>query len=45
MNKSGEAVKKICDFYKILPEDILVLHDEIDLPTGKIQKKIGGSHA
>jgi len=45
MNKSGEAVKKIIDFYKLHPEDILVLHDDIDLATGVIQKKIGWSHA
>lgn len=45
MNKSGESVKKICDFYKISAEDILVLHDEIDIPTAKIQKKIWWSHA
>jgi PTH1 family peptidyl-tRNA hydrolase len=41
MNKSGESVKKVADYYKILPENIIVLYDEIDLPTGKIQKKIG----
>lgn len=45
MNKSGEAIKKIADFYKIKPEDILVIHDDIDLSTGKIQKKVWGSHA
>lgn len=45
MNKSWEAIKKIIDYYKIIPEDILVIHDEIDLPTWKIQKKIGWSPA
>lgn len=45
MNKSWDAVKKISFFYKINPKDILVLHDEIDLPTWKIQKKIGWSPA
>ncbi len=45
MNKSGESVKKVADYYKILPENIIVLYDEIDLPTGKIQKKIGWSSA
>ncbi len=45
MNKSWEAIKKIVDFYKIPVENILIIHDEIDLPTGTIQKKIGGSHA
>lgn len=45
MNKSGEAVKKICDFYKITPENIIIIYDEIDLPTWKIQKKIWWSPA
>ena len=39
MNKSGESVGKIAQFYKIKPEDILVIHDEIDLPSGQIQLK------
>ena len=37
MNNSGQAVKKIADFYKINPSDIWVIHDEIDLPIGKIR--------
>ena len=37
MNESGKAVKKITDFYKILPEEILVLHDDLDLPLGEIR--------
>lgn len=45
MNKSGESVGKIAKFYKITPEDILVLHDEIDLPNAQIQLKVGGGHA
>lgn len=45
MNRSGESIKKIADFYKIPVENVLVLHDEIDIPTGKIQKKVGGSAA
>lgn len=45
MNKSWDAIKKIADYYKINQEDILIIHDEIDLPTWKIQKKIGWSHA
>lgn len=45
MNKSWESVKKIVDFYKITPENILIVYDEIDLPTGKIQEKIWWSHA
>jgi peptidyl-tRNA hydrolase, PTH1 family len=45
MNKSWEAIKKIIDFYKIPVENILIVHDEIDLSTWVIQKKLGGSHA
>jgi PTH1 family peptidyl-tRNA hydrolase len=40
MNLSGNAVESIARFYKIKPEDILVLHDEIELPLGKIALKI-----
>jgi PTH1 family peptidyl-tRNA hydrolase len=39
MNLSGNAVESIARFYKIPPKDILVLHDEIDFPTGKIALK------
>ncbi|GHW02539.1 peptidyl-tRNA hydrolase [candidate division SR1 bacterium] len=45
MNLSGNAVESIARFYKIHPRDILVLHDEIDFPTGKIALKIGGGTA
>jgi PTH1 family peptidyl-tRNA hydrolase len=37
VNQSGIAVKKIVDFYKIRPEDVLVIRDDIDLPEGKIK--------
>ncbi|USN55589.1 MAG: hypothetical protein H6765_03190 [Candidatus Peribacteria bacterium] len=39
MNKSGEAVQRIVDFYKIPVQDILVLQDEIDLQFGHIKLK------
>lgn len=45
MNNSGESVGKAAKFYKIKPEDILVLQDEIDLPNGDIKLKVGGGHA
>jgi PTH1 family peptidyl-tRNA hydrolase len=35
MNLSGEAVQKILAFYKLAPEDLLVVHDDIDIPAGK----------
>lgn len=45
MNKSGIAVKLIADYYKILPEDIIVVYDELDLPLGKIKVRLGGAAA
>lgn len=42
MNHSGRAVRAAAAFYKIAPENILVLHDELDLPVGKIRIKKGG---
>lgn len=43
MNHSGIAVSLIAKFYKILPEDIIVIHDDLDLHLGKIKVRIGGS--
>lgn len=45
MNRSGIAVKAASQFYKIPPGAIVVLHDEIDLATGKIKVKRGGGNA
>ncbi len=45
MNNSGKAVKQIMDFYKIEPKDILVLHDEVDLPLGTIKFADNSGHA
>ncbi len=42
MNLSGNAVVKAASFYKILPQNIVVFHDDMDLPIGKIKAKIGG---
>lgn len=42
MNHSGEAVQKFAHFYKIPVEQILVVHDEIDLPPGTVRLKSGG---
>lgn len=44
MNLSGKAVAAVANFYKILPEEILVVHDELDLPPGSIRLKKGGGH-
>ncbi len=42
MNKSGISLAEIVNFYKIPPEDIVVIHDELDFPVGKIRMKTGG---
>jgi PTH1 family peptidyl-tRNA hydrolase len=43
MNRSGPPVQKIADYYKILCEDVLVIHDDIDLAFGRLKiKKRGG---
>lgn len=44
MNNSGASVLAAASFYKILPEEMLVIHDELDLPLGKLKIKQGGSH-
>ena len=45
MNLSGESVQQIAHFYKIIPRNIIVIHDEIDIEFAKIKHKIGGGHA
>lgn len=44
MNASGKAVGPLARFFKITPEEILVVHDELDLPPGVIRLKKGGGH-
>lgn len=44
MNLSGQAVVALARFYKILPDEILVVHDELDLPPGTARFKQGGGH-
>jgi peptidyl-tRNA hydrolase, PTH1 family len=44
MNRSGLSVRQLSDFYKIAPEEILVAHDELDLPVGSVRLKQGGGH-
>lgn len=44
MNASGRSVGALAKFYKIPPEAILVIHDELDLPPGTIKLKKGGGH-
>lgn len=45
MNESGRAVAEAANFYKIPLHDIVVLHDEIELPPGKVRVKAGGGIA
>lgn len=44
MNRSGQAVAAMAGFYKITPEQILVAHDELDIPPGQARFKQGGGH-
>lgn len=45
MNLSGEAVQAVANFYNILPADIVVIHDELDIDFGQIRLRTGGSSA
>ncbi len=44
MNESGRAVAALVRYHKLLPEDVLVAHDELDLPPGSARFKKGGGH-
>ena len=43
MNRSGEAVAPLARRYKVPPERIIVVHDELDLPEGRIKVRLGGN--
>jgi len=43
MNASGDAVAALVRFYKVAPENMIVIHDDIDLPQGKLRLRLGGS--
>lgn len=43
MNESGQAVGPIMSFYKLLPEDLIVVHDDMDIPAGTIRIRKKGS--
>ncbi|MFN5589055.1 MAG: aminoacyl-tRNA hydrolase [Holosporales bacterium] len=45
MNLSGESVLAACQFFKLPPSAVTVIHDEIDLPLGSVRVKIGGGDA
>lgn len=42
MNRSGQSVLALAHFYRILPNEILVVHDELDIPPGQLRLKYGG---
>lgn len=44
MNESGRSVQAAMAFYKLAPEKVVVLHDELDLPTGHVRIKQAGGH-
>ena len=44
MNRSGGPVSSVLGFYKIAPAEMLVAHDEIDLPSGTVRLKLAGGH-
>lgn len=45
MNDSGRSVAALVNFYRIMPEEVLIVHDELDLPIGTVRLKIGGGLA
>jgi PTH1 family peptidyl-tRNA hydrolase len=44
MNRSGQSIQALAKFYRIAPDQILVAHDELDLPVGVAKLKTGGGH-
>lgn len=44
MNRSGASVAALCQFFKLTPDNLLVAHDELDLPPGQARYKTGGGH-
>lgn len=44
MNRSGQPIAALANFYKIAPNEILVAHDELDIPAGTARFKQGGGH-
>jgi len=45
MNNSGKSVAALANYYKIAPHEILVAHDELDLPAGTVKLKLGGGRS
>lgn len=45
MNTSGGPISKLCQHYHVKPTEVLVIHDELDIPAGDVRLKVGGGHA
>jgi PTH1 family peptidyl-tRNA hydrolase len=45
MNESGSSIQAAARFFKLAPEQLLVVHDDVDLPTGRLQARLGGGLA
>jgi PTH1 family peptidyl-tRNA hydrolase len=45
MNESGSSIQAAAAFYKLLPEQVLVVHDDVDLATARLQARLGGGLA
>ncbi|MBY4797742.1 aminoacyl-tRNA hydrolase [Collinsella sp. AGMB00827] len=45
MNTSGGPISKLCREHNIRPEEVLIIHDELDIPEGDVRVKVGGGHA
>lgn len=43
MNRSGQSIRAVLDWYKLSPESVLVIYDEMDLPVGRIRLRLSGS--
>ena len=44
MNRSGQSVRQVMDYYKASPERLLIIHDDLDLPVGTARLKVTGGH-
>jgi PTH1 family peptidyl-tRNA hydrolase len=44
MNLSGEAARRLLQYFKIPPENLIVLHDDLDLPPGRVRVRVRGGH-
>ena len=43
MNRSGQAIRAVIDWYKLPPESVLIVYDDLDLPVGRLRLRLSGS--